>query len=1016
MHDDHVLVEERVRRELIERVMPAMYRAAIPFTVEAWDVPGEPVAYADAVDAPYRPFAIGEHWSRPWGTTWFRFSADVPAAWVGPQLEAVIDLGFHPDSAGFQSEGLVWSAQGTPVQGIHPRRTGVPLPDAPAGPFSLLVEAASNPAFPSFKPSPLGSLETAGDASLYRLRRAELALRDDEVYGLLLDVEVLLGMVQALPLRDARRQRITRTLARAFDVLDLTRVNATVSAARHVLAPALALRARSGGHQVVAVGHAHIDSAWLWPLRETVRKCARTFASAVRLMDDRPDYRFVCSQAAQYDWMEQQHPALFERIATKVAAGQWQPVGAMWVEADMNLPSGESLVRQLVHGQRYFESRFGVRCREVWIPDVFGYCASAPQIFHAAGCDRFVTQKLSWNKQNRFPHSTFRWRGLDGTEVLTHFPPVDTYNATIVAAEVIYAEGNFKEHGWSDWSLMPYGHGNGGGGPTREMVDRAARMADLDGVSPVHLGTVDDFFEHVEAEIAAGAPVPVWDGELYFEMHRGTLTSQAETKVGNRRCERLLREAELWWAAGGAVPADVVELLDASWKEVLLHQFHDIIPGSSIAWVHADTEAAHARLTEVLEATIAAALARLAPAGPVLANAATLARTEVVALATSVSGDGPAQQLADGRTAAMVSVPGLGLAPVVAAQCSDHVVTTERSFTNGQLAVSWDLDGTIVSIIDLCAGRELLPTGGHVELELAPDHPVEYDAWDTEAWTAALGVPVGGVDSVAVLDAGPLVATLRVSRSFGASSAVQDITMRAGSARLDIAFDIDWHEDEQLLSLSVPLDVRAREAACDIQFGHVMRATHPSSPWDAAKFEVCAHRYVDVAEPSWGVAVLNDGRYGHGLFGGRVRVSLLKAAKYPDPTADHGRHRVTISILPHGPGLHDVLHHAAALNLPLRLAAGGMAELIAPPPVAIDHPGVEISAIKRADDGSGDLVVRIAEVCGDRSPLTVRCPAPIRAASRCNLLEERELDLDVADGLVALSMRPFELVTLRLTT
>ena len=1024
MHDDHVLVEARIRRELMERVMPAMYRATIPLEVEAWDVPGEPVGHDEAIGATYRPFTVGQRWSRPWGTTWFRFGADVPAAWVGPQLEAVIDLGFHPDSAGFQAEGLVWQ-DGVPLQGVHPRRTGVPLPDAPAGPLTVLLEAASNPAFPSFRASALGSLDTAGEAPLYTLRRADLGLRDDEVFGLLLDVEVLLGLVTALPLKDARRQRVLATLATAFDRLDLTDVGGTARAARGVLAPALALPARHGAHQIVAVGHAHIDTAWLWPLRETVRKCLRTFASAVRLMDDHPEYHFSCSQAAQYAWIEERSPELFDRIRSKVAAGQWHPVGGMWVEADMNLPSGESLARQLIHGQRWFEARFGERCTEVWIPDVFGYAASAPQIFRAGGCTRFVTQKLSWNKQNRFPHSTFRWRGLDGSEVLTHFPPVDTYNAVVSSEEVRYAEGNFREHAWSDWSLMPYGHGNGGGGPTREMLERAARLADLDGMPQVRLGTVASFFDAVEAEVAAGAPVPLWDGELYFEMHRGTLTSQAHTKVGNRRCERLLREAELWWAAGGDVPAAVVDQLDAAWKEVLLHQFHDIIPGSSIAWVHADTEAAHARVGAVLEASITDAVARIVPSGSHLANADHRARREVIAVATSGavaglvpapaagSGSGPTQVLADGRTACMAQVDGFALAPLAAVECTDRVTVTEHSFTNGSLAVSWALDGSIVSIIDVHAGRELLPAGRRVELELAPDHPVEYDAWDVEAWTPGLGAPLGGVESVEVIDAGPLVATLRVVRRFGASTLVQDTTLRAGSARLDLAFDVDWHEDEQLLSLVVPLDVRAREAACDIQYGHVLRPTHPSSPWDAAKFEVCAHRFVDLAEPSWGVAVLNDGRYGHGLFGGGVRVSLLRAAKYPDPTADHGRHTFTISVLPHGPGLHEVRAAADALNVPLRVVSGS-ASVVAPPVVAVDHPGVEVSAVKRADDGSGDLVVRLAEVCGDRITADVRTPAPIRWAARCNLLEESETVLDVADGFVALHLRPFELVTLRL--
>ena len=561
MHNDLKLVEARIRRELHERVLPAVYSESIPLVVAAWDVPGEPVPFDEAMAGDYRPFAIGSHWSRPWGTTWFRFSVDVPAELAGPQLEAVIDLGFHPDAAGFQSEGLVW-IDGQPVQGIHPRRTGLPLPDIGPGPFTFFVEAASNPAFPGFRPSPLGSLTTAGESPLYRLRQASIGRRDDAVLHLLLDVDVLLGLARSLPADDARGIRVMRRLEAAFNALDLADVGATASAARRILEPALALPARSGAHHVVAVGHAHIDSAWLWPIRETQRKCARTFASAIRLMDDYPDYHFTCSQAAQYEWIEHDHPTLFRQIGEKVAAGQWHPVGGMWVEPDMNLPSGESIVRQLVFGQRYFESRFGMRSSVVWIPDVFGYPATLPQIFRQGGCSRFVTQKLSWNKQNVFPHSTFWWEGPDGSRVLTHFPPVDTYNAEITAAEMRHAENTFKDHGWSNWSLMPFGHGNGGGGPTREMMERARRMADLDGVSRISVGTPEEFFDHVEGEIAAGAPIPVWSGELYFETHRGTLTSQSATKVGNRRCERLLREAELWWVAAGGAPQEIAEEIE----------------------------------------------------------------------------------------------------------------------------------------------------------------------------------------------------------------------------------------------------------------------------------------------------------------------------------------------------------------------------------------------------------------------------------------------------------------------
>ncbi len=1004
MHDDRVLVEKRIERELWQRVLPHLYRHRSPLTIEAWDVPGEPVPFEQAVGQEYRPFLRGEAWGRPWGTTWFRCSGEVPEAWVGDRLEAVLDLGWGMKGPGFQAEGLVWF-DGEPLQGVHPRRTGVPLPQAAAGPLSFLVEAAANPSMPpSFRPSALGSLDTAGESPLYRVTMADLAVRDDDVYHLCLDIEVLVGVMKGLALDDPRRQRMLRQLEHAFDVIDMSDVSGTAHRARTALRPALDLPARASSMRVIGVGHAHIDSAWLWPIRETVRKCARTFASAVRLMDDHPDYRFVCSQAVQYAWMEERYPTLFARIAEKVRSGQFVPVGGMWVEADMNLPSGESLVRQLVHGQRYFESRFGIRCNEVWIPDVFGYPASMPQVYAAAGCDRFVTQKLSWNKQNRFPHNTFWWEGIDGTRVLTHFPPVDTYNAEVTGEEMAFSQRNFREHGWSDWALMPYGHGNGGGGPTREMVERALRMRDLDGTPRLQLGTSDEFFDRIEGELAAGAEAPVWSGELYFEMHRGTLTSQIETKMGNRRCERLLREAELWWAAGGAVPREVVEELRVLWNDVLLQQFHDIIPGSSIAWVHDDAEREHARVAARLEELIAQAFGRLVGDGEewLVASAATHDRAEVVS--------------APDGSPVMVHVPGGGVCSLEPdLMGDDRVVTTERSMANGHLAVAWDLEGTITSIISVEHGRELLPSRRSVAVELAPDHPVEYDAWDVESWTTGLGAPLDGDAEITWLERSPLRARVQVTRPVGARSTMSVVyTLRAESARLDLEFDIDWHESEQLLSLMVPLDVRASDAVCDIQFGHVRRPTHPSSPWDAAKFEVCAHRFVDLAEPRFGVAVLNDGRYGHGLFDGGVRVSLLRAARYPDPEADQGRHRVTISILPHGAGLHDVLHEAELLNMPMRFVRGA-SDGWRGPLVDIDEPGVQLSAVKRADDGSGDLIVRLYEACGDRRQVSVRTDRPVRAASRCNALEEVQSGLDVADGFVAITLRPFELVTLRLS-
>jgi alpha-mannosidase len=1002
MHDDRELVEERITRELAERVVPLVHPRRRAFHVEAGPTP-ERLA----------PFSVGRRWGPPWTTTWFRFTGSVPADWSGQRVEALIDLGFRADSPGFQCEGLVRDAKGRPVQGIHPRRQAVAVPGEP-GPVELVVEAAANPLFPQFHPSPLGSPATAGAEPLYRLERAELVVVDADAEALLHDLDVLDATMRTLALDDPRRARVRVAIVRALDVLagPPGGCDDPAVAARAAVADVLAVPARSGTHHVIATGHAHIDTAWLWPLAETVRKCTRTFASAVALMDDAPDYRFSCSQAQQYAWIAAREPELFARIADKVAEGQWIPVGGMWVEPDMNLPAGESIARQIVFGQRFFEQQFGVRCREVWIPDVFGYPAGLPQVFVAGGMDRFVTQKLSWNRQNRFPHSTFWWEGIDGTRVLTHFPPVDTYNAEIVPTEVAHSVRRFGDHAWSGWSLMPFGYGDGGGGPTREMLARLRRMADLDGLPSIEQGAPGDFFERVEEEIGRGAPVPVWRGELYMETHRGTLTSQLRTKLGNRRCERLLREAELWTAAAEGAPGAFDEL----WREVLTLQFHDIIPGSSIAWVHADAEAAHRRIADALEARVGELLRGLAPAGSVLANPATQDRDEVVVSAAEPGGDGPVQRLADGRLAYRARVPGFGIAPAVALEAAERVVVTDRSMANGRLAVSWDLDGNLRSIIDVARGRELLPDGAlGAVLELTADRPVRYDAWDLESWVRDNPQRLTTADHVAVIDHGPLVGSVQVQRSFGTSKVLLTYALRAGSRRLDVHVTLDWHHQEHLLSLAFPLDVRADEATCGIQFGAVRRPTHPSSSWDAAKFEVCAHRYVDVAEPSFGVAVLNDGRYGHDVFGGAVRVSLARGARYPDPHADQGHHEVTLSLFPHGAGLADVVTEAERLDLPVRVVNDGSADAAPAPVVTVSGAGVEVDAVKVADDGSGDLVVRLHECCGDRVAVTVGADRRITAASRCNLLEEPAGAFEVSDGIVATTLRPFQLLTLRLT-
>lgn len=1057
VHDDRELAERRIARELWERVLPLVHTERLSLQVEAGPTPDE-----------MSPFAVGDEWGAPWGSTWFRLAGVAPTAWLqrgrATRIEAVIDLGFDRSPAGFQAEGLVVERRDDgsvrPLQGIHPRRTNFVIEEA-AAPIELLVEAASNPTFPQFAPSQQGLPETASTDPIYRFRTADLVLVDVETEALVHDLDVLDATMRSLTLDDPRRAKLRHSIISALDAVP------DVAAARQLLAAHL--EPSEGGerrHRIIATGHAHIDTAWLWPIRETVRKCTRTFSSAVALMDDDPSYRFTCSQAQQYAWIEERHPELFERIREKVAGGQWLPVGGMWVEADMNLPSGESLARQIVYGQRYFTEKLGAPSREVWIPDVFGYPAGLPQLFRAGGMDRFITQKLSWNKQNRFPHHTFRWEGLDGSQVLTHFPPVDTYNAEITPGEIAHSIRSFKEHAWSDVSLMPFGHGDGGGGPTREMLERAHRVAAIDPNMSLEIGSTDDFFSAVEREAVRGADVPVWRGELYFEMHRGTLTSQIRTKLGNRKCERLLFEAELWEATLGE-RRDLVGLearpIAEIWPDVLTQQFHDILPGSSIAWVHRDAELVFLGAALELTNRIGTTLAPLSPAPVTVHNAAGVEFSGVwihdagfPAVDPDLWGEhgllpGLPTPLPDllasslhqrvGRSefAVAIDVPAFGNAALEPREVNDRVVVTDCSMTNGQLAVRWNKHGDLTSIIDIASQRELIPQGERAAvLELGRDQPVEYDAWDLESWTREQSRAVGG--GVVTIEAdGPLVGRVHVTRGFGPSLVVTTYELRAESRQLDIDLHIDWHHDEHLLSMAFPFDVRADTAACDVQFGVTHRPTHPSSPWDAAKFEVCAHRYVSLAEPSFGVAVLNDARYGHAIFDGAIRVSLARAAKYPDPDADHGHHRVKLAVRPHDGDLADVRAAAELLNRPLDLTVidntvigdgdvGGRADGFAEPQqpvitiVGTDGGpalGVEVDAIKLADDapdeGGGDLILRLHEAVGDRTRITVRGRHRIGAAWSCDLMEARQRAYEVGDGVVSLALRPFEIVTLRLT-
>ncbi|WP_344075117.1 alpha-mannosidase [Nocardiopsis metallicus] len=1033
MHDDRRLIEARLDRVLRERVWPAVYTASVPLEVARWDAPGEPVPAAEGIGAPHAPAQVGDAWGPAWGTTWFRLRGRVPAEWAGRTVEAVVDLGFDGAIPGFQCEGLVHLADGTVVKGLHPRNAWIPVGAPVTGDETVEfhVEAAANPVIldnAPFQPTGLGSGRGPEDRPLYELTRADLAVFERQVWELALDLEVTGGLMRELDTGDPRRWDLLRALGRTLDSLDLQDVPGTAERARAVLAPALRSPASPSAHRLSAVGHAHIDSAWLWPLRETVRKVARTSANVVTLMEDHPEFVFAMSQAQQWAWLKEHRPDVFGRVVQAAEAGRFVPVGGMWVESDTNMPGSEALARQFTFGKRFFRDELGVDTQEVWLPDSFGYSAALPQLVRLSGSRWFLTQKISWSQVNTFPHHTFWWEGLDGTRVFTHFPPVDTYNSELTGAELAHASRNFRDKGGSSRSLVPFGHGDGGGGPTREMLARAARLRDLEGSPTVQIEHPAEFFAKAHEEYTGA---PVWLGELYLEFHRGTYTSQAATKQGNRRSEHLLREAELW-AATAAVRAGAeypYERLDGIWRTVLLNQFHDILPGSSIAWVHREAAQGYARVAGELEEIIAEAQSALAggeggedgggDGGGVVFNPTPHERDAIPAL-----GALPREQVGDPGTAEAT------LTPAEDGPGSGHVLD------NGLLTVRVDTRGLVTSVLDREAGREVLAPGqpGNL-LQLHQDLPNQWDAWDVDEFYRNTTVDLTDSDSVEPLEAveaAPGTAALRVTRTFGDSSVTQVISLDPGARRLDVETVVDWHEREKFLKAAFPLDVRAHESSSEIQFGHVRRPAHTNTSWDSARFEICAHRWVHVAEPGYGVAVVNDSTYGHDVTrdvrgdGGTtttVRLSLLRAPRFPDPDTDQGEHRFRYALAP-GAEIGDAVREGYRMNLPVREVPGRSA---VEPLVAVGDPGVVVESVKLADDRSGDVVVRLYEARGGRARTSVSTGFPVCGVRAVNLLEE---DYEEAPellsvtapsqpdgrgpGLVTVSLRPFQILTLRL--
>lgn len=1022
---------ENWRRELPNH----LYRPLGPVALSGF-ITKEQLTAGQAAERGFEPMPPGTPWGAKWEYGWFRGQITLPPEAAGKRIVLMIDV--DAESAVY-IDGLAAGMISRMPRFMTPRRHMSPLLMArevlladkgvPGTSYELLIEAYAGhgPMVAYAGPTP-PDRETVPEPppTQSKVGPSTFGVWQEEVYQLALDVETLYEVREKLNANSLRVQEIDAGLRDFTILVDFELPNKemleTVQACRERLRPLLAAVNGSTAPTMYAFGHAHIDVAWLWPLAETERKCVRTFSSQLALMKQYPEFKFLQSQPHLYRMVKDHYPDLYARVKKAIAAGQFVPEGGMWVEADTNISGGESLIRQFIHGKRFYREELGVDSKLMWLPDVFGYSGAMPQIMKGCGIDYFSTQKIFWayNGGETFPYNTFWWDGIDGTSILVHLH--NDYNSRTNPTSVIERwEERVQKDGFST-RLLPFGWGDGGGGPTREHLEFIRREKDLEGVPRMIIAHPLDYFHDQEKK-------PVLDhyvGELYFQCHRGTYTSQAKTKRGNRKSEYALREAEMWGVAAQALAGFEfpLALMDETWKKVLLNQFHDIIPGSSIARVYEEAEAAYAEVMTTATDVAAEAVCTLTDETDALTvfNSLSWPRTALVELpegmsgAAGAAGDPLPAQTVDGQTWVEARVPACGwttLKPAAAIHVENVLHVSDRLLENDLLRIEFDGRGAITRIYDKEEQRELA-AGLCNDFRMYKDVPTNWDAWDLDSMYAQTPVALDEPARIEVVDRGPLVAGLRVTRTLHDSTMAQEISLRRGSRRVDFQTVIDWQERHKLLKVNFPVNVHANEAVHEIQFGHIRRPNHTSRQFDADRFEVSAHKWTALVEEGRGCAVLNDCKYGVNVLDNSINLTLLKAALAPDMTADRGRQEFTYAFYAwSGPLLDSALvQEAYDLNVPIMTASGAAGERSL---WEVSAPNVVIETVKPAEDGSGDIVIRLYEAKRTATRCTLRTNLPVKSAVETNMLEEKRGDLALQDGQIELAFRPFEVKTIRLS-
>lgn len=873
----------------------------------------------------------------------------------------------------------------------------------------------------------------------------EAAWIDPEVQGLYYDLQVPLWALERMNREERSRLEIESVLNSTVNLLDFRRVpsaafSASVESARDYIKKEL-YENRAGYGDVIAtcIGHTHIDVAWWWTVEQTREKVARSFATVLKLMEEYPAYKFMSSQPQLYQFLKERYPELYSLVKERIAEGRWEPEGGMWLEADCNLTSGESLVRQFMHGKRFFQQEFGIDNRVLWLPDVFGYSGALPQIMKKCGVDYFMTTKLSWNQFNKVPNDTLLWKGIDGSEVLTHFistlgvgQPSDrfftTYNGTLHPDAIMGGWQRYQNKDINNDILISFGYGDGGGGPTRAMLETAGRMEKgVTGIPKVRQEFSRKYFEELEQRVRGDKGLKKWEGEFYFEYHRGTYTSMARNKRANRKSELMLMDLELMACmardCGVSYPE---EELDSLWKTVLLNQFHDILPGSSIAEVYEQTKKEYQQIAQQVQKLAAERLEALAGQGQavVLFNTLGFERDDVVVL-NGIKTDGlmdgegkvyPVQNTPEGAVAYVRGLPSKGYKSFNPYACSgsNSFEISGNSIETPFYKIEFSSDGTICSLFDRENGRQVLQEGKYGNLlRVYEDKPIYYDNWDIDIYYTEKYWDVDQVESMEWIERGPVRATLEIRKIFSSSLICQRIHFYADIRRIDFDTHVDWHENQHLLKAHFPADIHTDEATFDIQFGNVTRKTHRNTSWDQARFESCGQKWADISEGGYGVSLMNDCKYGHSVYEGDIALTLIKSGIEPNPHTDQEEHFFVYSLYPHAGGWREAntAMEAFKLNQPVYAVIGGSEDMNFSLASA-DAKNVMIETVKQAESGSA-VILRIYEYQNARGTVKVQLHEKPVSIKECDLLENELSEVQTSGEGFSFPIKPYEIKTFK---